>query len=176
MKTKGILAAVVVMAVVSTALASASDVVKSRQKDMKAMAAAAKTLNDYFVGKRRYDLAKFRAAADSIRRNAGHIGDHFADVIDAPTSAASPFIKVDRAKFDALARQLELYAAQVSSAAKEGRILPSGMRIRPAEIVEGGPFAKKKPRPDVSSYTSERAFHMMLQTCTSCHASFRLDR
>jgi cytochrome c556 len=176
MKRKGILAAMLMIAAVSTALASASDIVESRQSDMKAMASAAKTLNEYFVGKRRYDLAKFRTAADSIRRNAGRITGHFARIVEAPTSAASPFIKVDHVKFDMLAHQLEQYAGQVSAAAMVGDRLPEGMRMKPAEVVEGGPFANKKLRLNVSSYTSEHAFHMMLQTCTSCHASFRLKR
>ena len=159
------------------ASSSPADVVKARQSDMKAMAEASKTLNDYFVGKRPYNIAKFRAAADAIRKKAGLVSARFSEVVEAPTSAASPFIKVDRGKFVELVRHLEAYATQVSVAAQKGNQLPNGMRMKPREVIEGGPFAKKsKLAPDVSSYTSEHAFHMMLQTCTACHARFRMKR
>ncbi|MDB5525159.1 MAG: cytochrome C-like protein [Rhizobium sp.] len=50
------------------------------------------------------------------------------------------------------------------------------MRMRTGEVLEGGPFAKKAATADVASFSSEHAFHMMLQTCTACHATFRLKR
>ncbi|MDB5526526.1 MAG: hypothetical protein JWM58_4289 [Rhizobium sp.] len=171
---------VVVLTLAAFAVAASShpaDVVKSRQADMKAMADAAKTLNDQFLGKRPYDLVKFKAAANAIHKKAAGLADDFTDVVEAPESAASPFIKVDRVKFDELARHLELYAAQVAAAAQRGRELPTGMRMMQREAIEGGPFAKQRSAAaDISSYSSEHAFHMMLQTCTACHASFRLKR
>jgi cytochrome c556 len=178
MKTPSTLAVVILSATAAFAASNlTADVVKARQSDMRAMAEASKTVNDYFVGKKPYNVAKFRAAADIIRKKAAMVGARFNDVVDAPNSDASPFIKVDRSKFQELARHLEAFATQVSASAERGNEMPTGMRMKPREIIEGGPFAKKsKLALDVSSYTSEHAFHMMLQTCTACHASFRMKR
>ncbi len=39
----------------------------------------------------------------------------------------------------------------------------------------GGPLARKaKTSRDVWSMPAEHAFHLMLQTCKSCHAQFRV--
>jgi len=176
MKTTIMLASVFLIATTVFAVASSPlNVVRARQKDMKAMAEMSKTLNDYFVGKRQYDPAKFKAAANSIRKNAAGLVEHFNDVVEAQGSSASPFINVDRAKFEQLAHRLEEYAAQVSAGAVEGKEISVKMRMNPRELTEGGPFANKsKLTAKVSSYTSEHAFHMMLQTCTACHAKFRM--
>jgi cytochrome c556 len=176
MKISVTVASMFAMAAAAVATANSHpDVVKSRQSDMKAMAEMSKALNDYFLGKRPYNPTKFKAAANAIRKDAAGLTAHFSDVIEAPGSSASPFIKVDRVKFEELSRHLEQYAAQVSAAAQSGKEIPAAMRMNPREMTEGGPFAKKsKLAADVSSYSSEHAFHMMLQTCTACHAKFRM--
>jgi cytochrome c556 len=182
---KSIMKCALVLALLASLTASpiaASDnaigIVKSRQEDMKVMSAAAKSLNEFFAGKRKYDPAAFRAAADGIRERGGtRLSAHFADVFDAPASDASAKIRTEKTKFDELAKRLELYATQVSAAAQDGNELPEAMRMNPKEVIEGGPFAKKTGiEADPSTYTSEHAFHMMLQTCTSCHAEYRIER
>lgn len=142
------------------------------------MSASAKTLNEFFLGKITYDAVAFRAAADAIRQRAGtRLAAHFTDVFDVNGSDASHQIQSDKAKFDALAHQLETYATQVSRAAQDGKELPDAMRMKPKEVIEGGPFAKKKGvDADPATYTSEHAFHMLLQTCTTCHAAYRIKR
>jgi cytochrome c556 len=150
-------------------------VVRARQDDMKAMSAAAKTLNEFFLGRRKYDVSEIRNEAAAISARAGdRLVSHFGDVVAVPGSDAKQEIGTERGKFRKLADELRAYAAQVGAAAKEGEAMPQTMRMRTAELVEGGPFAKRRQQePDITSYSSEHAFHMMLQTCTACHAEFR---
>ena len=151
--------------------------VRGRQEDMKIMAAAAKRLSDYFSGKRSYDIDDFRASARQITARSGErLSAHFKANIAADGSNASPSIAIDRSKFDALARDLERYSRQIADRAEKGDMLPPEMKMRSGEVLEGGPFAKKKAKADIGSFSSEHALHMMLQTCTACHATFRLKR
>ncbi|WP_292583816.1 cytochrome c, partial [Mesorhizobium sp.] len=53
------------------AVASGDAVVAARQASMKAMAAAAKTVAEMFDGKRAYDPAGFKAAAEALRARTG---------------------------------------------------------------------------------------------------------
>lgn len=161
----------------AAAIAAVVDpVVRLRQADMKAMSAAAKSISEFFGGKRPYDSDEFKTQARVIAALGGErlIG-HFSSVTNAEGSAAKDEIGVEREKFAKLAHDLALYAAQVEAAASDGDTLPETMRMRPAEMTEGGPFARKRAeKPEVASYSAEHAFHMMLQTCASCHAAFRV--
>lgn len=150
--------------------------VRQRQADMKAMSAAAKSISELFAGKRPYNSNEFKTQARVIAALGGErlIG-HFSSVTNAEGSAAKDEIGVERETFAKLAHDLALYAAQVEAAASDGDTLPETMRMRPAEMTEGGPFARKRAeKPEVASYSAEHAFHMMLQTCASCHAAFRV--
>jgi cytochrome c556 len=161
----------------AAAIAAALDpVARERQADMKSMSVAAKSISEFFAGKTPYDSSEFKTQAHVIAELGGErlIG-HFSSVTHAEGSAAREEIGVERAKFAKLARDLAVYAAQVEAAASDGYTLPVSMRMRPTEMTEGGPFARKQAeKPDVGPYTAEHAFHMMLQTCTSCHAAFRV--
>lgn len=153
------------------------DGIRSRQEDMKIMSAAAKRLSDFFSGRRTYDVDAFRASAKEISARSGdRLSAHFTTDIAADGSNASPSIFGDRTKFDALARDLDRYSRQIADSAKQGDMLPPDMKMRSDEVLDGGPFAKKKADADIPSFSSEHAFHMMLQTCTACHAAFRLKR
>jgi cytochrome c556 len=161
------------------ALAAPPDpVVSERQADMKAMAAAAKSISEFFSGKKPYEADVLRSDARSIAALGGDkLIRHFADVVTADGSNARADIAADRGKFAKLAHDLQIYASQVAAAAEDSDTMPDGMRMRPAEMTEGGPFARKsEDAPEVDSYTSEHAFHMMLQTCSACHAAFRSKR
>lgn len=163
----------------AAALAAGVDpIVGERQSDMKAISAAAKSLSEFFAGKKPYDPGAFKAEAHLIASLGGErLLGHFSSVTTAEGSQARAEIAVGRDKFDKFARDLSAYAAQVEAAAKDGAKMPGSMRMRPAEMTEGGPFARKKAgAPDVAAYSAEHAFHMMLQTCASCHAAFRLKR
>jgi cytochrome c556 len=163
---------------VATLAATLDPVVVERQADMKTMSAAAKSLAETFAGKKPYDMAAFRTDARTIAgMGGGRLTAHFASVTAADGSQARSEIASDRVKFEKLARDLQVYAEQVAAAAAVGGTMPASMRMRPEEVTEGGPFAKKRAgQPDVSSYSSEHAFHMMLQTCSLCHAAFRQPR
>jgi len=171
----GLLLTVIPVAAVT---GEADPVVRERQADMKAMSAVAKSLSEFFSGKKPYDAMVFKSQARSIGDLGGErLITHFADVVTADGSQARQEIGVERTKFDKLAHDLAIYARQVAAGASDGDTMPSTMRMRPAEMTEGGPFARKREEaPDVDSYSSEHAFHMMLQTCSTCHAAFRVRR
>lgn len=160
---------------VAAVTGEADPVVLKRQADMKAMSAAAKSISERFSGRKPYDAAEFRAEARSIARMGGErLIAHFSSIAAADGSKARDVIAVERARFDEYARELAAYAEQVAAVAAEGEAVPASMRMRAAEMTEGGPFARKREeKPDIASYSSEHAFHMMLQTCSSCHAAFR---
>jgi cytochrome c556 len=153
-------------------------VVRERQADMKAMSAAAKSIAEYFSGRKTYDAKDFRAQAMSIAELGGErIVAHFSTAVIADGSQAREEVGIERAKFQKLARDLAAYARQVAAAAADGETMPGTMRMRPGEMTEGGPFARKREeKPEIASYSSEHAFHMMLQTCSTCHAAFRVRR
>jgi cytochrome c556 len=168
---------IIAIGVACASYGETGDGIRSRQEDMKIMSAAAKRLSDYFSGKRTYDIDDFRASARQITARSGELlSAHFSAGIAAEGSNASPSIASDGAKFDTLARDLERYSRQIADSAKKGDMLPDEMKMRSGEVLEGGPFAKKKADTDITSFSSEHAFHMMLQTCTACHAAFRLKR
>ena len=155
--------------------ANLDPVVQERQAEMKAMSAAAKSISERFSGRKPYDAAEFRAEARLIARMGGErLIAHISSITAADGSQARDEIAVERARFYGYARELAAYAEQVAAAAADGEAVPASMRMRAAEMTEGGPFARKREKkPDFASYSSEHAFHMMLQTCSSCHAAFR---
>ena len=166
-----------VVALGAAAIAQVLDpAVRERQADMKSMSLAVKSMSEFFAGKRPYDSSEFKTQARVIAELGGErlIG-HFSAIAAAEGSQARDEISVERETFAKLAVDLAVYAAQVEATASDGESMPGSMRMRAAEMTEGGPFARKRSeKPDVASYSAEHAFHMMLQTCASCHAAFRV--
>lgn len=142
------------------------------------MSQAAKQLSAFFSSKVPYDAGAFRQAAQEIVALSGErLVGHFATTVQAEGSQASESIASERRKFEGMARDLERYAQRVADAAADGKAMPSSMKMQGEEALMGGPFARNKTSDgDVSSFSSEHAFHMMLQTCAACHAAFRLKR
>ncbi|WP_348646666.1 hypothetical protein [Ensifer sp. ENS01] len=72
--------------------------------------------------------------------------------------------------------ELGAYASALSVAAdRNPDVLGPHMRMKGGDATMGGLLAKRKAAtPDPMSIPAEHAFHMMLQTCTSCHAKFRV--
>ena len=165
-------------AALAVAAESVSPAVRARQADMKEISAAAKAISEFFSGKRPYQASEFRRNADVISIRAGeHLVARFATTTSAAGSDAKPEIETDRDKFAELSRQMEVYANRLRDSAEAGGAMPQSMRMKASEAIEGSPFAKRKDKaPDVDAYSSEHAFHLMLQTCTSCHAAFRIKR
>ncbi|MEY9628986.1 cytochrome c [Sinorhizobium fredii] len=181
-KTWAALALSVAAFVPLIAVATAQSVppnVARRQQDMKAMADAAKSINAMFKGTSAYDSKRFKAAAETIRSQSGTaLSTLFEGSMTAAGSKASSNIETERQQFDKLALDLSSYAAALSVAADRNRdALGPGMRMQAGDAVAGGgPLAKRiDPARDATSMSAEHAFHLMLQTCTSCHAKFRVE-
>ena len=178
-KWSGLIAVAIVVAGFSTTTAQRAeiDVVRQRQQDMKAMAAAAKNIDAMFKGTLPYDAKAFKAATETIRT---YSGERLTDLFEAPVvaegSKASGNIQVERPIFDKLSTELGAYAAALSIAAdRNPDALAPEMRMKGGDVTMGGPLAKRKAAaPDPMKMPAEHAFHMMLQICTSCHAQFRV--
>jgi cytochrome c556 len=170
----------IVGAVLMAAIASpaAEDVVALRQADMKAMAAAAKTMSGMFKDPPSYKAAEFRWAADTIRERSGVVlSGHFASETASPQSKARPDILEERDRFDRIANDLRDYAAALDAAAqKNPGPMTASMRMKPGEAIGGGPLGSHvRNEHELSVMPAEHAFHLMLQTCTTCHARFRME-
>lgn len=178
-KWSGPIVLAIVVAGFSTATAQRADndVVGQRQHDMKAMAAAAKSIDAMFKGTLPYDAKAFKAAAETIRAYSGQrLTALFGAPVVAEGTKASAGIEADRPTFDKLAAELGAYASALSVAAdRNPDVLGPDMRMKGGDATMGGPLAKRKTAAlDPMSMPAEHAFHMMLQTCTSCHAKFRV--
>lgn len=96
------------------------DVVAIRQADMKAMAAAAKTISGMFKDSTTYKASEFKWAADTIRDRAGGVlSAHFASAADGRQSKAGPNILKERDRFDRIANDLRDYAVALDAAAQK---------------------------------------------------------
>ncbi|MDW5316166.1 cytochrome c [Rhizobium sp. PL01] len=163
---------------VATAQTAAPGNIVQRQDGMKAMANAAKSINAMFKDTSPYDAKTFKAAAEAIRAHSGATLSALFDGSGTTVgSKASPGIETDRQQFDTLANDLGIYASALSLAAdRNPDTLGPGTRMQAGDAMGGGPFARKVDAArDAASMPAEHAFHMMLQTCTSCHAKFRIE-
>lgn len=153
--------------------------VAQRQHGMKAIADAAKSINAMFKGTSPYDSKLFKAAAETIRSQSGTaLSALFQGSVTTTGSKASASIESERQQFDKLALDLGAYAAALSVAAdRNPDTLGPAMRMQAGDAVAGGgPLAKKiDAARNATSMSAEHAFHLMLQTCTSCHAKFRVE-
>lgn len=162
---------------IAAAQTTASESVIQRQEGMKAMANAAKTIHAMFKAKSPYEAKTFKAASETIR---GHSGATLSALFDGPGtkagSKASQSIETERQQFDKLSNDLRIYASALSVAAdRNPDTLGPETRMQGGEAMMGGPLAKKiDAARDVESIPAEHSFHLMLQTCTSCHARFRV--
>lgn len=162
----------------TAAQADSPDNVIQRQQGMKEVANAAKTINDMFKDSSRYDAKRFKTAAETVRAHSGAaLSALFEGPVTTRGSKASASIETERQQFDKLANDLGIYASALSVAAdRNPDTLGPGTRMQGGEAMIGGPLAKKiDAAREAESMPAEHAFHLMLQTCTSCHAKFRID-
>ncbi len=156
---------------------AAEDMVVPRQADMKAIAAAAKTISGMFKEPTTYSSAEFKWAAETIRDKSGDalIG-HFANETADPRSKAKPNIIEERERFDRLANDLKAYATALGADADNNPgPMTDSMRMKPGEPMGGGPLGiHVQSEAQLSSLPAEHAFHLMLQTCTTCHSRYRM--
>ncbi|MGO7207350.1 cytochrome c, partial [Rhizobium ruizarguesonis] len=116
----GLLAVVEAVLITAVPLPAAEDVVALRQADMKAMAAAAKTISGMFKDPTSYKAAEFRWAADTIRERSGIVlSGHFASETANLQSKAGPNILNERDRFDRIANDLRDYAVALDAAAQK---------------------------------------------------------
>lgn len=156
---------------------SIAELVAQRQQDMKAMAAAAKTMAAMFKSPETYSPGTFKDAADTIKSHSGRrLVDDFATLAAAKGSEANELIASEQERFAQLSDDLQRYAEVVAHAASgSAGSMPDDMRMRKGETVSGGPLGKRTQNDtNGSAMSAEHAFHMMLETCTSCHARYRL--
>lgn len=145
-----------------------------RQLDMKSMAEAAKVVGELFEGRRPYGQQEFKSAAEAVRTRAGdHLVESFRGDQQPDSRADAAAIASSPDEFAELARDLEAYATALSSSADRN---PSGLgpETRMGGTLLGSPFGRKPDAArDAAAVPAEHAYHLMLQTCTTCHAKFR---
>jgi len=153
-------------------------VATARQASMKEMAAAAKALAEMFDGRRAYEPAAFKAAADTLSARAGAalIAEFPPGTLGAP-SAAKPEIDQARPEFEALARHLGRLAGALDAKAKSAPAgITADMRMSGLPM-DGGSLLGKRPgavEADPAKLPAEHLLHLILQDCSSCHSKFRL--
>jgi len=153
--------------------ATVQDLVRLRQSDMKEIATSTKVLAEMFKNPETYASSTFEKAAEVVVARSGrHLVANFSDLAAAPGSKATDAIRDDRSRFAELAENLKTYASALAAAAREHpEAMTEDMRMKAAEPTEGG-LLGITPRQS-QKMSAEHAFHLMLQTCASCHARFR---
>lgn len=153
-------------------------VIEARQTSMKEMAAAAKTIAGMFDGKRAYDAAVFRGAAETLRARTGPalIAEFPGASLGAP-SAAKPEIDQGRPEFEALARHIGRLADALAAKAEQAPAdISDEMRMGAGLAMDGGSLLGKRreaSEPDPAKLPAEHLLHLILQDCSSCHSKFR---
>lgn len=172
------LAILVLSMCVTTAATAVDDTVRERQQDMKGIAASAKAIAEMFKAPETYSSSSFKQAATAISVRADQrLVDHFTTMTVVEGSKATEAIAAEPDRFAALARDLKSYADALASAADtHPGAMSDDMRMKPGEPMGGGPLGTRvRNEATLSSMSAEHAFHLMLQTCSSCHARFRSD-
>lgn len=159
------------------AVASGDETVAARQASMRAMAAAAKTIAEMFGGKRAYDAASFKAAAEVLRARTGALMAEFpADTLGAPSGAKAE-IDQARPEFEALASHIGGLADALATRAEDAPAQITGdMRMGAMTSMDGGSLLGKRlkaTQADPARLPAEHLLHLILQDCSSCHSKFR---
>jgi cytochrome c556 len=168
-----------VMAATAAAFAGSASI-DQRQTQMKAIAENAKAIAETFENRRRYDGRAMWNAADAIRGLSGKtIAEAFPDDSFGPPSSASPVIADNRQAFESLAGELERLANLLAGEFERSPDrLTAEMRMQNPTSA-GNPLLRRKGEAKAgaeAAIPAEHLFHLMLQTCTSCHAKFRLRK
>ncbi|TCD12389.1 cytochrome c [Oricola cellulosilytica] len=166
-----------VLAAVAGAQAAGDAIVKERQEAMKAMAAAAKAAAGMFEGTRPYSGTALKEAAETVRVHSGAaMKAQFPEDALGPPSAAKADIATDREAFDRIADRLEELATALSAAADAApNVLSDEMRMSNQPMLGGSLLGArmKKADEDPADLPAEHVFHLVLDTCTSCHSKYR---
>jgi cytochrome c556 len=152
--------------------------VDARRQAMKEMAAAAKTIGGMFARDLPYDRRQFIAAAETIRSRSGQVlVAQFPEATLGPPSEAMPSIATDPGEFVLLAGRLREYSSALAGKADDR--LTQAMRMGGGDgaAAASSLLGRRASSPaDVRSTSAEHVFHLMLQSCTACHARYREKR
>lgn len=169
----GAAAVICAYAAVAAAQTAGSTIVDERRQAMKAMADAAKAISGMFEGTLPYSGEALGKAAETVLANSGAaMKMRFPEGSLGAPSAAKEEISSDRQRFDEIADRLEELAAALSHAADQAPdVLTSDMRMG-NQLMMGGSLLGAITG-DPANMPAEHVFHLVLETCTSCHAKFR---
>jgi len=165
-----------VVSVSSEGLTEPNEIVVTRQQEMKAIALAAKSIAGMFKSPETYSAQLFEDAAMTISERAGYrMINHFDNATASDGSKATKVIATDHDRFAELATDLKNYADNLIKAAEQHPgPMSEDMRMKKGEQMQGGILGSRyKPERSESEISAEHTFHMMLQTCSSCHTKFR---
>ena len=116
----GTVAVLVLCVTLAGAAADATSVVVNRQRDMKEIAMAAKTIAAMFKVPDTYSSATFGEAARMVSERAGRrLTDHFGVIGAAEGSKITEALATDHDLFEKLAADLKSYAEVLATAADE---------------------------------------------------------
>jgi len=159
--------------------AQPSRVVERRQQAMKDMAFAAKTIAAMFSGDVAYDKTRLREAASAFVLHSSELSVLFTGSAGSKSEADDRRIAAERKEFDEIATRLEeLAVAFDRKAARVGNAITPDMRMG-SGVPVGGSLLGARPlrtEADLSEISAEHLFHMMLETCTTCHSNYRLRK
>lgn len=174
MKTKSVLiVSAVSIAAVTAAFAhgGATGIVKERMDAMSVMSEAAKTLSSMMRGQVDYDAATVRAAAAEIEAHAGAaMTELFPEGSEGMPSEARAEIWSDWSTFSELAMRLETLAVGLQAAAGNGVKMPGGGAMGSQSMMG----AMRLDPQALATMPAGAVFNMVAQTCSACHAEFRL--
>jgi cytochrome c556 len=167
----------------------AMGVVKERMDAMKAMGDAVKRIKPMMSGEAVYDAAAVQAAARVIAEEAGAaMTGKFPEGSGGGVSEALPAVWSDRARFAALARDLEVTARGLEHAAQNGTHGAghmsgdlSGMMGDTSGMMGRGMMGTDHMSGAMSvehigQMQADGAFVMMTQVCSACHDRFREEK
>ncbi|MFH1344027.1 MAG: cytochrome c [Pseudomonadota bacterium] len=153
--------------------------VERRQQAMKDMAAAAKTIAAMFSGDVAYDKTRLQEAASAFVLHGSELSTLFTGSAETKSEADDRRIAAERKEFNEIAARLEeLAVAFDRKAARAGSAITPDMRMG-SSIPGGGSLLGARPsRGEVSlnAVPAEHLFHLMLETCTTCHSKYRLRK
>ncbi|NMG41409.1 cytochrome c [Chelativorans sp. ZYF759] len=148
---------------------------------MKEIAEAMNRINRMFSGQEPYSGQVLKTAAETVRLRAGTtMVELFSHNSASVVSQARPEIWERKEEFQELALYLERFAGIVAEAGRNNPDdLTDAMRMRSGTPMGGGSLLGGRgtvwPGED-EDVPAEHAFHLMMETCASCHARFRYRR